>query len=322
MVFWQTLCKKPRRGRACCSAEEKTKRKVGCVMKKILLVLTVLALTAPCWAAVSVSCTAVGGDVTVSYAVTGGDPNNIRAFGLQIDVNNGATIIIDEVNDVNDADYYIFPSSIVIDGDGNVTDYGKGVAAGGNGSSTMTLEMGSLYAAEDTAHPCEPPQSGVICTFSVSKECTVSIVNDTARGSGGVVMEDGEDYATLTGCVVGYFHCLSQSHGDWAQYDAMGRPDSWCGPKQCHGDADNADEQISRGVYTSVGFQDFMILAAGYNNPSYSGDPTVDTWIAADFDHAEEQVSRGVYTRVGFQDFMILAGYYNDDPATIPADCQ
>ena len=300
---------------------KKRRRKVGCVMRKILLVLTVLLLAAPTWAAISVTCTAVDlgntYEVRVDYSYSG-DANTIRAFGIEIDVNNGA--VISNI-DVNDSDYYIFPGSIDInDTTGEVDSNGTAVVdyvADANGS--FILEMGSLYDVCDVQHPCAPPSSGTLCTFETNKECVVGLTRDTARG--GVVNEDGSDSASLSGCTLTYANCLPLGHADWAQYDTVGRPNAWCGKKQCHGDATDSAETFGRDNWVAVGFADFTLLSNGYNDNSYGGDPTVDTWIAADFTHSAEQFGRDNWVRVGFADFTILSTYYNDPCGTVPGDC-
>lgn len=255
------------------------------------MVLAVLLLAAPVWATVDVNCTAVNPgntyEVQVVYSVATPDTNNVRAFGIRIDVNNGAEI---SSIDVNDKDYYIFPGTIDInDTTGEVDANGTAVAEGGIGQNYMILEMGSLYADDDPVHKTAPASSGTICSFFVSKECVVSLSRDTERG--GVVMEDGSDYASLSGCSVAYAHCMPTSHPDWAQYDSVGRPDCWCtsvNPRQCHGDADGQAE----GFFSQwVSNLDLNILMAAWNKPyaNIAGLTENGTLlICADFDHVGE----------------------------------
>lgn len=313
MVFGQKSFKKPKQGRAWCSAEEETKGKVGCIMRKVLLVLTVLAMTAPCWAAVNVEC-ATGGDigyeVTISYDCAG-DGNDIRAFGIQVDVNNGA--IISDVNAVMNTNYYIYPGSIDINSAGGVESYGSAVVD--LTSSSFILEMGSLYDPCDPVHKDPPPTSGTICTFNVNKACVVSLSRDTARG--GVVMEDGSDYATLSGCTV--FDCMPTGHADHSQWGTVGKPASWCYPSQCYGDADGQSEAVGRG-FAKVYNNDVAILVAGYGIPDTEYiDPVTDPWIAADFDHAAQIVGRSS-VRVYDDDVAILVNYYSLTSG-VPTDC-
>lgn len=277
-------------------------------MRKFVLVLIVLLLSASAWAAVTVNCTAVDPgntyEVLVSYSVT--DSNDVRAFGIRIDVNNGATI---SNIDVNDKDYYIFPGSIDInDTTGEVDAYGQAVAEGGNGQSYMILEMGSLYAATDPCHTTAPAKSGTICTFETNKECVVSLSRDTDRG--GVVMEDGSDYASLSGCSLAYADCFPQAHPDWAEYDAVGRPPCWCYPRQCHGDADNTEHTEKGKLYNFwVGAPDLGVLALGWYKPDE--DPNFSSFICADFDHSSH-IEKGIpYSfRCGVPDLGIMATYW------------
>jgi hypothetical protein len=327
------LYKKPKQSEAC-SFAKKRQRKVGCVMRKIFMVLAVLLLAASSWAAVNVTCTAVNpgnsGEVRVSYSVT--DSNEIRAFGIRIDVNNNATI---SNIDVNDKDYYIFPGSIDInDSNGAVNGWGSAVADGGAGENYMILEMGSLYATGDPyGHESAPASSGSICTFEVSRECTVSLSRDTDRG--GVVMTDGSDYASLSGCDVSYFGCLPQAHADWTEWDKVGRPISWCYVSQCYGDADGLlGGSVKGGGFYHVGSPDLTALGAGwkklYQNDTeyYEYEPNALNYLNADFDHTRGgSIKGGGFYRVGSPDLTILGTYWKElcldhtDPNCTPEDC-
>ena len=281
------------------------------------MVLTVLLLTAPTWAAVSVTCTAVDPgvsyEVRVDYSVTGGDANNIRAFGIRIDVNNGAAI---SDIDVNDTDYYIFPGSIDINGTtGEVDSNGTAVAEGGNDSAYMILEMGSLYAADDVKHPCEPPQSGTLCTFETNKECVVTLTRDTARG--GVVNENGSDTASLSGCSLTYADCYSKSRPDWARFDAVGRPPTWCEPRQCHGDYDGLQEGNPKDGYFYVWQNDLNLVIAGWKKDDayLAANELVGVKLgAADGDHATEGNPKDGYFSVWQQDLNLVVNNWKGNP--------
>jgi hypothetical protein len=159
-------------------------------MKKISLILAVLLMTAPA-AAVTITCTGNGLECTVEYSFSG-EPNSVRAFALDIVVDNGA--IITDVNDDVNPDYNIYPGSIVIV-DGSVTEDGNAVAdpcdypsdtQPGVGSSGITVEMGALYSPP--IDPCGPPPGGVLLKFTVDTDCNVTITQNSARG--GVVLTD------------------------------------------------------------------------------------------------------------------------------------
>lgn len=106
---------------------------------------------------------------------------------------------------------------------------------------------------------------------------------------------------------------------DLAEWIAMGKPESWCGLRQCHGDADNKKEQIGKGSYW-VGYHDINILLAGFAQ-HYKGDPIAQPWIAADFNHKIEPYGK-CYTRIAFQDINILLKYFAKPDALVPGDCQ
>ena len=113
---------------------------------------------------------------------------------------------------------------------------------------------------------------------------------------------------------------------DCAAWIARGKPDSWCYPRQCHGDADGTEEYIGRGIFW-VADADITVLLSGYKlaYPGVpSGDPPADPdtthpWIAADFDHAAEYIGRSWYA-VSDNDITVLLRRYRS--FSVPPDCQ
>jgi hypothetical protein len=111
--------------------------------------------------------------------------------------------MVGECNDVVQG-FGIFPGTIQIDEGGNVTDDGTPVAPSddpgaldGLDSNGITVELGSLY--EDGN---EPSLGGLICTITVTADCTVNIAGNAARcGVGsdprGVVMVDWLEVPTV-----------------------------------------------------------------------------------------------------------------------------
>jgi hypothetical protein len=182
-------------------------------MKKMTFVLAVLLFAAPAWATdVTVTATQVGdtNQVEISYSA---DVNLPRAFGLDITVTDG-NIVACEPNMVGECTatvrgFGIFPGTIRIHADGYVTDDGTPAAPsddpgalGGVGTNGITIEMGSLYVDGN-----EPPLEGVLCTITVTENCTVNIAGNAARcGEGspdlGVVMENVDEVA-----IVSYVPC-------------------------------------------------------------------------------------------------------------------
>ncbi len=178
-------------------------------MKKTTLILVVLLFAAPAWATdVTVTATQVGdtNQVEISYVSDGNLP---RAFGVDITVTDGniiaCTAAMKGECTATVRGFGIFPGTIQIDDDGNVTDDGTPVAPsddpgalGGVGSNGITVELGSLYVDGN-----EPPLEGVLCTITVTESCTVNIAGNAARcGEGspdlGVVMENPDEVVTPT----------------------------------------------------------------------------------------------------------------------------
>lgn len=301
-------------------------------MKKIVFTL-VLLFAAPAWADVTITATQVGesNEVVIDYNSNGNLP---RAFGVDITVTDGNIIacipaMIGECT-VSVRGFGIFPGTIDIAGDGTVNNYGSPAAPpgatgalGGIDTNGITIEMGSLYE-----EPNAPPLSGILCTIVITESCTVNIAGNAARcGVGseakGVVMEDpAEDVNVVyvpadVNYEPGPVDCFPSDHDDYDEWLAVGKPDSWCFERQCHGDADGA-QFAGKWVFGP----DLTVLIAGWNQ-EYSGDDELDgpdpdelpdTWIAADFDHAAFAGKR-----VFGPDLTVLITYWNQD--VVPDDC-
>jgi len=149
-------------------------------MKKLILVLAVLLLASPSLAALTVTCEDLGsGQCGVKYTA-GAAADLGRGFALSISLDSGATITVDEES----SDYWVHPENIVIV-DGNVTGEGSAVVAGGDGQSSMVVEMGSLHFPADTGSPNAPALVGYLVKFTVSADCNVTVDADASRSAGG-----------------------------------------------------------------------------------------------------------------------------------------
>ena len=220
-------------------------------MKKLVLVLSVLALVAPAWARVDILCEPTGpNEVTVSYNSTQGE---IRAFALGITVDSGATIVgisdfVKGESATGNKGYGIFPANFDryinaadpnFEADANYTpeaqlaDYPDDTL-GGIGTGGITVEMGSLYVGA----PNSPDDAGMLFKFTVDQDCNVTIAQNVIRS--GVVMKTGDsvsggDFNSPGG--KGFSDCLtddgSQEYLDWV---AWGKPACWCYQRQCRGD--------------------------------------------------------------------------------------
>jgi hypothetical protein len=184
-------------------------------MKKLGLVVAVLmVVAAPALAAVNITCTADGNIVTVSYEVSG-EPNKVRAFALDITVQNPANI---NTIDYNDPNYWVYPGSIEIV-NGEVNDVGSPVASptfpgtlGGLDTNGITIEMGSLYYPTGDNSP-NAPKTGIrkLLKFSVChvfSGCKVYIKENTVRG--GVVLTNPTIDPTVTVASPAYTFVLVQ----------------------------------------------------------------------------------------------------------------
>jgi len=142
--------------------------------------------------------------VTIGYDCNEGEV--VRAFALNIDVNNGAFVAGSAASavDPNLADYYIYPGSIsftIVDGNTviDVPNFGTPIAE--QDANGGVLEMASLYSTNDPdPNRHDPPaSSGDLCTFYVDcsngGDVTVTLSENSKRG--GVVLEDPNEAFTL-----------------------------------------------------------------------------------------------------------------------------
>jgi len=120
--------------------------------------------------------------------------------------------------------------------------------------------------------------------------------------------------------------CFPWAHPDYSEWLSVGKPDCWCCPRQCHGDADCTIHGTPIGGYFWVGIPDLNIMAAAWlvkeppKGPGLSGNQ-----ICADFDHTQHGTPIGGYFRVGIPDLNIMAASWivKEPPhgPGIPADC-
>ncbi len=294
-------------------------------MRKFALVVAMLLFVAPAMAAVTVTATPSGTDVTIAWSST---PDIVRAFALDITVDEGAKITATSSPNSN---YYIYPGTIVIDAGGVVTDYNTPVAESGDhpdtqpglGTGGITIEMGSLYAATDPVHNTPPGTSGNLITVTVdlqgAQDCNLTVALNGARC--GMVLENGSSPSTNLPTTVKVSGECYAGQPDYAQWVAAGKPICWCYPRQCHGDADGLQEGGGKVPLVWVGVNDLAILGTSWKkNP---GDLGYDG--CADFDHLIEGGGKVPIVRVGVNDLSILGLYWKDasdgGPAPLP-DCQ
>lgn len=191
--------------------KKRKEEKKGLVMRKLFLMLAVLLVASAAYAAdVTISCTADGNVVTVSYSAIA-EANIPRAFALDIRLSTDATI-----TDVTplDPNYWVYPGSY---GEDPCTPVGDPCDSDdtlpGEDSNGITIEMASLHSPTGSvANPNAPEPNNALLSFKVSgsDDCNVYISGNAARGK--VVFydatneDDGRD-VVYTGCEVVFGGC-------------------------------------------------------------------------------------------------------------------
>ncbi len=130
--------------------------------------------------------------------------------------------------------------------------------------------------------------------------------------------------------------CFPTGHTDYLEWLKVGKPDCWCFPRQCHGDADGKLEGGGKIPLRAVGTADLNILISAWNvyEPDSPVDPgpgigSVPSGICADFSHSVEGGGKIPLRRVGTADLNILIGswkvYEPNSPIEpgpgVPTDC-
>jgi len=175
------------------------------LLTNLIAAVIIMLLARPTTATVIVAAEDLGGCI-VEFTYDSSDESSlIRAFGLDITVDHGATI--ESIFDCSPY-YNVYPGSIVI-GDGGVDDSGSPVAEagsfgalGGLGTGGITIEMGSLYIDPEDAPPVSDSLFKLGIDLHDASMANINIALNTVRG--GIVMEDTGCNPTidLIGCTV------------------------------------------------------------------------------------------------------------------------
>ena len=122
-----------------------------------------------------------------------------------------------------------------------------------------------------------------------------------------------------------YPHCDPNDYAEWVE---VGRPDCWCYPRQCHGDADGKKQGSILSGYTYVSTNDLIVLADAWQvkePPKGPGIASIPNGICADFNHAKQGSVVTGYMRVSTDDLIILVNNWQilEPPKGpgIPPDC-
>lgn len=259
-------------------------------MKKILFAVVVLMLVAPASAEVKITCAQETDEpnLIVSYECTAAE--EVRCFGLDLQFDNAETVVAVEC--LSD-DYYVYPGQFSYDGStpsfGTCDCTGKdGALPGPNG---VTIEMCSLYAADDPDHNEPPAASNGLVMITVSGNTCITITENSLRG-GGVVLADNTvdpDPNLPDECCVVVDCDPGANPQNWP---TVGKPGSWCCAYHNLGDA-NGDGWIN--------IIDVMILRPAYNTVYPAAGYNADV----DFNHD---------MMVNIIDVMMLRPNYNTGP--------
>jgi hypothetical protein len=186
----------------------------------------------------------------------------------------------------------------------------------------ITVGTGGCVVPNVVGNPNETAQTAILNAgyqVGVTEDCNDSIAAGiviSQNPAGGATPDCG----TVVNIVVSTGPCECYAGmPDYAQWDAVGKPDCWCFLRQCHGDADGYQEPAGKVDPAHwVGVPDLQVLAAGWIKPlnevkdiTFSG-PHGDVFLAcADFDHTEEPAGKvDPAHRVGVPDLQILAYYW------------
>jgi len=108
-------------------------------------------------------------------------------------------------------------------------------------------------------------------------------------------------------------NCLPDCHPDYDEWVLMERPDCWCTPYQCDGDADVATSGWP--FYYRVYNGDLSLIVDNWEKKA--GDPTLDP--CADVDHKDSGFP--FYYRVYTNDLAIINTNWQKTDAELPGDC-
>jgi len=295
-------------------------------MRKMILALVVVLLTAPAWADVTITLEDEGDNVVaVNYDSTG-ESELVRAFALDLSFTDGDGTIVDvtdfAVGDDNGG-YGIFPGNfsrfITVDGQtGEVADWGaEGYtpvadvndtgAAGALGGSAITIEMGSLYDTQ------APGTSGTLCKITYEGGGTLCATANAVRG--GIVLENAAVATIASECIVvgepiKCFPAGNSTYNDWV---ALGEPECWCSAYQCDGDVDGT---------TATGFKKYRVYTGDLNMlmaswKALATDANLDP--CADIDHKAATGFKKYRVYTG--DLNILMGSWKKLDSELPGNC-
>jgi len=296
-------------------------------MKKMLVLVAVLAIAMPAMAGVTLTKgTPSGGQVTVGYNYDGSG-SRPRAFGLVLQSTGGTITAITPQFKGNGAGYGIFPGTFTVIPDVNnpnwntagYTPVEPNALPGGPsllGTARVVVALGSLYAPTGVAGPNQPANSGTLFTITFSGGTNINVAPEVTN-RGGVV---GEDANTITVAAIDIplaADCLqnksAQIMADWVAY---GKPASWCNAYQCDGDADGVTSgaPFNYRIYSG----DLNLVVANWKK-TMVGYPGNGLNPAADVDHKSSGAPFNY--RVYSGDLNLVVANWKKLTNVFPGDC-
>ncbi|UCG59346.1 MAG: right-handed parallel beta-helix repeat-containing protein [Phycisphaerales bacterium] len=122
--------------------------------------------------------------------------------------------------------------------------------------------------------------------------------------------------------------CFPSCHDDYLEWLAVGEPECWCRPTQCHGDTDGLQGGSAKTGYFHVGPRDLNVLVSAWllkEPPNGPGIGSVPNGICADFGHNVGGSSKTGFFRVGPSDLNIFVANYlikePPDGSGVKPDC-
>jgi hypothetical protein len=282
-------------------------------MKKLLVLCLIAAFAAPALADVTfVATDNADGTCTISYTYT--DAKGPVGMGLVVDCSVGA------VDDLSNIDSFF---DVFIDfaydeeqsgsydplGEGSATPNNAAADVAGPGVVAPSANFVISLAGLDPNSGSVPTGTVSLVTLSADENVEGIIDADTLRG--GVVNKDGVMATNLPISFTITSECYA-GQPDYAEWVAAGKPECWCYPRQCHGDANGTQEYVKPSWYY-VYNQDLSVLIGSWKkattDPAFNG--------CADFSRTAEYVKPSWY-RVYNNDLTILITNWKSNP---PADC-
>jgi hypothetical protein len=289
-------------------------------MKKFLAVCVVLALVAPAMAAVDFEVVDNGDGTATIQMNTGGDV--VRGIALKVVCTGGAKLV--DKSFTANAEFNTF------------IDYFAEVGVGGvSGTPNQQGDPFSLTGATAGRASVDDPTFGISMGVLDENGAQAGYSSTTLEnlitinvGAGNICVDLEADYR---GGIVGDValttdlpickditdECITSGHTDYTDWVAVGKPDSWCWTRQCHGDGNNDQEIFGRGTLVWVGYDDLAILIGGFRK--LDTEPEYD--LRADFNRRSEVFGRGTLVRVGYDDLSVLLYHFRDNHGVPPADC-